>query len=72
MHAFTHPHTSYTLTYYTPSQITHPQEKESLVKEQSRMTALTEELGRELQQARLEATEEKKRSQNLVTELEVW
>ncbi|XP_064399801.1 GRIP1-associated protein 1-like [Halichondria panicea] len=45
-------------------------DKESLVGEQSRMVALTDELGKELQQARLEATEEKKRSQNLITELE--
>ncbi len=35
------------------------------------MVALTEELGKELQQARLEVTEEKKRNQNLITELEV-
>ena len=35
------------------------------------MVALTEELGKELQQARLEATEENKRNQNLITELEV-
>ncbi len=62
-----HPLTTHIHLLHPP----HTQDKESLVGEQSRMVALTDELGKELQQARLEATEEKKRSQNLITELEV-